>query len=214
MKKLVFVVIILFSIQTLGCIGGDMASVYKKVTLSELKSQGPNDFPQVIVEGVIDNNSLDGIHVIHDNNTYMKGIPLKSWNQSGFLANVMGHYNFEGGRIKAHEVKIILSVFTEKYVYQPNETINVHVEFDSAETGQGQIQVLWTNNALGRALISETREETIKKDINGFDFQVKTPSCKECSSFKPEIYFLNVTVNINDRSFETYKTIKLESESK
>ncbi len=214
MKKIVFVIIFIFSIQTLGCIGGDMASVYKEVTLSELKSQGPNDFPQVIVEGVIDNNSLDGINVTYDNFTYMKGIPLKSRNQSGFLANVMGHYFFEGKRIKAYEVKVILSIFTEKSVYQPNEIINVHVEFDSAEAGQGQIQVLWTNNSLDRALISEKHDETIKKGINGFDFQVKTPPCEKCSSLKPEIYFLNVTVILNDRSFETYKTIKLESESK
>ncbi len=105
-----------------------------------------------------------------------------------------------------------LSISTEQDVYHSNETMNVHIGFTSEKDGQAQVTVAGIKNAFGRALIIETREVIIKKGVNGFDFEFKTPSCEECSALAPGVHSINATVNIDSKTFETYKKITLERE--
>ncbi len=106
-----------------------------------------------------------------------------------------------------------LSIYTEQDIYHSNETLNVHVDFTSAKDGQAQVTVAGIKNAFGRALISETRDVLIKKGANGFDFEFKAPSCEECSALTPGVYMVNATVNIDGKTFETYKEITLDREA-
>ncbi|MDP2845487.1 MAG: cytochrome c biogenesis protein CcdA, partial [Candidatus Methanoperedens sp.] len=103
--------------------------------------------------------------------------------------------------------------FTEQDVYHSNETLKVHLDFNSHEDGKGQLTVSGVKNAFGRALISETRDVLFKKDANGFDFEFKTPSCEECSALTSGVYTVNATVNIGSSTFDTYKKITLGAQA-
>ncbi len=107
-----------------------------------------------------------------------------------------------------------LSIFTERDAYHSNETLKVHLNFNSTVEGMGQIQISGIKNEFDRALINETREDHIKKGPNGIDFEFTIPSCEECSALKPGIYSLNATVKLGSKTFETYKNITLERETK
>jgi cytochrome c biogenesis protein CcdA len=106
----------------------------------------------------------------------------------------------------------MLSISTDKDVYHSNETLKVHIDFDSQDYGRGQISVSGIKNAFDRALISETRDVNIKRGYNSYDFEFRIPSCEECSALSPGVHTINATVNIGSRTFSTYKKITLEKE--
>jgi cytochrome c biogenesis protein CcdA len=106
-----------------------------------------------------------------------------------------------------------LNISTEKEVYHSNETLKVHIEFNSTKEVGANIQVSGIKNLFGRAMLSETREAVLKKGDNSFDFEFKTPSCEECSAVAPGAHFLNATISIGNQNYESYKEITLEKEA-
>ena len=105
-----------------------------------------------------------------------------------------------------------LSIATEKIVYHSNESLKVHVYFNSTKEEQAQLQVSGIKNQFGRAMISETRDVILKKGDNGFDFEFTTPSCEECSAVAPGLHYINATISIGKQTYESYKEIRLERE--
>jgi cytochrome c biogenesis protein CcdA len=106
-----------------------------------------------------------------------------------------------------------LNISTEKEVYHSNETLKVHIEFNSTKEVGANIRVSGIKNLFGRAILSETREAVLKKGDNSFDFEFKTPSCEECSAVAPGAHFLNATISIGNQNYESYKEITLEKEA-
>jgi cytochrome c biogenesis protein CcdA len=106
-----------------------------------------------------------------------------------------------------------LNISTEKEVYHSNETLKVHIEFNSTKEVGANIRVSGIKNLFGRAILSETREAILKKGDNSFDFEFKTPSCEECSAVAPGAHFLNATISIGNQNYESYKEITLEKEA-
>ncbi len=106
-----------------------------------------------------------------------------------------------------------LNISTEKKVYHSNETLRVHIEFNSTKEVGANIQVSGIKNLFGRAMLSETREVILKKGDNSFDFEFKTPSCEECSAVARGAHFLNTTISIGNQNYESYKEITLEKEA-
>jgi cytochrome c biogenesis protein CcdA len=106
-----------------------------------------------------------------------------------------------------------LTISTEKEVYHSNETLKVHIEFNSTEEVGANIQVSGIKNLFGRAMLSETREVILKKGDNSFDFEFKTPSCEDCSAMAPGVHSINATISIGNQNYENYKEITLESEA-
>lgn len=106
-----------------------------------------------------------------------------------------------------------LNISTEKEVYHSNETLRVHIEFNSTKEVGANIQVSGIKNLFGRAMLSETREVILKKGDNSFDFEFKTPSCEECSAVARGAHFLNATISIGNQNYESYKEITLEKEA-
>ncbi len=106
-----------------------------------------------------------------------------------------------------------LNISTEKEVYHSNETLRVHIEFNSTKEVEASIQVSGIKNLFGRAMLSETREAILKKGDNSFDFEFKTPSCEECSAVAQGAHFLNATISIGNQNYESYKEITLEKEA-
>jgi cytochrome c biogenesis protein CcdA len=105
-----------------------------------------------------------------------------------------------------------LNISTEKIVYHSNETLKVHVYFNSTKDVKAHLQVSGIKNAFGRAMLTETRENTLKKGDNGFDFEFTTPSCEECSAISPGAHYINVTISIGKETYESYKEIVFERE--
>jgi cytochrome c biogenesis protein CcdA len=197
MKYIPLILIFLFFVA-LGCIS---SSPYKDVTPSELISN-PASFEGkgVCISGNFENNSISSILIGGKNFTANY--------TNGTLANVCGTYR--AGRIEVDFVNSTLSISTDRDVYHSNETLKAHVDFNSPNSGKGQVQVSGVRNAFNRALINETRDTNIEKGYNGFDFEFTTPSCEECSALSPGIYAINSTVTIDGRTFEAYKRITLE----
>ncbi|SNQ61276.1 thioredoxin family protein [Candidatus Methanoperedens nitratireducens] len=197
MKYIPLILIFLF-FAVLGCIS---SSPYKDVAPSELTSN-PASFEGkgVCISGNFENNSISGILIGGENFTANY--------TNGTLANVCGTYR--AGRIEADFVNSTLSISTDGDVYHSNETLKAHVDFNSPNSGKGQVQVSGVRNAFNRALINETRNANIEKGYNGFDFEFTTPSCEECSALSPGVYAVNATVDIGGRTFEAYKRITLE----
>jgi cytochrome c biogenesis protein CcdA len=105
-----------------------------------------------------------------------------------------------------------LNISTEKIVYHSNETLKVHVYFNSTKEVKANIQVSGIKNAFGRAMLTETRETILKRGDNSFDFEFKTPSCEECSAVVPGAHYFNVTISIDNQNYESYHEITLERE--
>lgn len=116
------------------------------------------------------------------------------------------------GCIETSQYGNMLNISTEKMVYHSNETLRVHVEFNSTKEVKAQIQVSGINNAFGRAMVTETRDVILKKGDNGFDFEFKTPSCEECSAVSPGEHYINATIAFNGNTYEVYRRITLERE--
>ncbi len=197
MKYVPLILIFLF-FAVLGCIS---SSPYKDVAPSELTSN-PASFEGkgVCISGNFENNSISGILIGGKNFTANQ--------TNGTLANVCGKYR--AGRMEADYVNSALSISTDRDVYHSNETLRAHVDFNSPDSGKGQVQVSGVRNTFNRALINETRDANIEKGYNGFDFEFTTPSCEECSALSPGVYAVNATVNIGGRAFEAYRRITLE----
>ncbi len=196
--KYVHLILIFLFFTVLGCIS---SSPYKDVAPSELISN-PASFEGkgVCISGNFENNSIPGILIGGKNFTANY--------TDGTLANVCGTYR--AGRIEADFVNSTLLISTDRDVYHSNETLKAHVDFNSPNSGKGQVQVSGIRNAFNRALINETRDANIEKGYNGFDFEFTTPSCEECSALSPGVYAVNATVYIDGRTFEAYKRITLE----
>ncbi|VVB85146.1 Thiol:disulfide interchange protein DsbD [uncultured archaeon] len=197
MKYIPLIFIFLF-FAVLGCIS---SSPYKDITPSELTSN-PASFEgkEVCISGNFENNSISGI--------LMGGKNFTANYTNGTLANVCGTYR--AGRIEVDFVNSTLSISTDRDVYRSNETLKAHVDFNSPNSGRGQVQVSGIRNAFNRALINETKDINIEKGYNGFDFEFTTPSCEECSALSPGVYAINATVNTDGRTFEAYKRLTLE----
>lgn len=116
------------------------------------------------------------------------------------------------GCIEGSQNGNMLNISTEKMVYHSNETLKVHVEFNSTKEVKAHIQVSGINNAFGRAMVTETRDVILKKGDNGFDFELTTPSCEECSAVSPGEHYINATIAINGNIYEVYGKITLERE--
>ncbi len=106
----------------------------------------------------------------------------------------------------------MLNISTEKMVYHSNETLRVHVQFNSTKEVNAQIQVSGINNAFGRAMVTETRDVFLKKGDNGFDFEFTTPSCEECSAVSPGEHDINATITYSGNTHKVYGKIILERE--
>lgn len=198
--KYLLLILVLFFFAVSGC----LESSYKEVSPSQLLLN-PKVFEgkKVCINGIFENDSISGITVRKTQNFTGE---YKDWT----LSNVCG--TFKDGKLDADSVNLILAIFTEQDIYHSNETLKVHIDFNSQINGNGQVQVSGIKNAFDRALIIETREVIIKNGVNGFDFEFKTPSCEECSALAPGVHSINATVNIDSKTFETYKRITLERE--
>lgn len=106
-----------------------------------------------------------------------------------------------------------LTISTEKEVYHSNETLKVHIEFNSTKEVGANIQVSGIKNLFGRAMLSETRETILKKGDNSFDFEFETPSCEECSAVAPGTHYLNATISIGNQNYDGNTKITLEKEA-
>ena len=104
------------------------------------------------------------------------------------------------------------SISTEKVVYHSNETLRVHVEFNSTKEVKAQIRVSGINNSFGRAMVDETRDVILKKGDNGFDFEFTTPSFEECSAVPPGEHDITATITYNGNTRKVYGKIILERE--
>jgi len=106
-----------------------------------------------------------------------------------------------------------LTISTEKEVYHSNETLNVHIEFNSSKEVEANIQVSGITNLFGRAMLSETREALLKKGDNSFDFEFKMPSCEDCSAVAPGAHYINATISIGTQNYDNNTKITLERET-
>lgn len=198
MKYLPIILIIIF-LAIAGCIG---SSPYKEVSPSQIIST-PDNFEgrKICTDLVYENNSFSGINVVRNQNFTVDFI-------NGTLARVCGIYR--AGQLEPDSVNPVLTIITDEEIYYSNETLKVHIDFNSTDDGKGQLTVSGIRNEFGRALVNETRDENFIKGYNGFDLEFQTPSCEECSALSPGVYAINATLTIRDRTFETYKNITLQ----
>jgi cytochrome c biogenesis protein CcdA/thiol-disulfide isomerase/thioredoxin len=105
-----------------------------------------------------------------------------------------------------------LNISTEKTVYHSNETLIVHVYFNSTKEEQAQLHVSGIKNQFSRPMMEETREVILKKGDNDFDLEFTTPSCEECSAVVPGAHYINATISIGKKTFESFTEITLERE--
>jgi len=198
MKYLPVILIIIF-LAIAGCIG---SSPYKEVSPSQILST-PDDFEgkKVCTDLVYENNSFSGINIVRNQN-FTEDV------KNGTLARVCGIYR--AGQLEPDSLNPVLTIITDKEIYSSNETLKVHIDFNSNEDGKGQLTVSGIRNEFGRALINESRDESFTKGYNGFDLEFQTPSCEECSALSPGVYAINATLTIGERILETYKNITLQ----
>ncbi|VVB97192.1 Thiol:disulfide interchange protein DsbD [uncultured archaeon] len=196
------VVLVLSFFFSIGCL---TPSSNKEVSPSQLLSNpGAFEGKEVCINGILNDNAISGIAI-------GKNQVISSDEANGTLAIVCG--TFKNGSLEPVSINNTLTLFTEKDVYQSNETLKIQVFFNSPEDGNGQIQVSGIKNAFGRALISETRDVALRKGANFFNFNFTTPSCEACSALSPGVYAVNATVNIGGKTFETFRNITLEREN-
>jgi cytochrome c biogenesis protein CcdA len=196
----VILILSLFLFLAIGCLAPS-----KEISPSQLLSN-PDAFEgkEVCINGILNDNAISGIP-IKENHVISRD------EANGTLAIVCG--TFKNGLMETASINNILTIFTEKDVYQSNETLKIRVFFNSPGDGDGKIQVSGIKNAFGRALIGETRETAFKKGANFFNFQFTTPSCEACSALSPGVYAVNATINIGGKTFETFRDITLEREN-
>jgi len=201
MKYLYLIIILLFFLIP-GCLE---SGAYKDISRSQLSSN-PDVFEgkKICTDLIYENNSFSGINVLKNQN-------FTSDLKNGTLATVCGIY--KPGLIDPDSVNPVLAIATEKDVYYSNETLRVHIDFYSRIDGKAKLEVSGIRNDFGRPLIERVQDIAFVKGINGFDFEFKTPSCEECSGLSPGEYAVNATVNVNEKSFETYRKITLAQEN-
>lgn len=117
------------------------------------------------------------------------------------------------GCLESSTLENIFIISTDKEVYHSNETLKVHIEFNSTKEVKANIQVSGINNLFGRAMLTETRESILKKGDNSFDFEFKTPSCEECSAVTPGSHYINATISIGEKNYVSNTKITLERET-
>ncbi|MCZ7385249.1 MAG: sulfite exporter TauE/SafE family protein [Candidatus Methanoperedens sp.] len=201
MKYLPIILVISFFLA-IGCLA---PSPDKEVPPSQLLSN-PAAFEgkEVCINGILNDNAISGIPI-------GKNLVISEDETNGTLALVCG--TFKNGSLAPVSINNTLTIFTEKDVYQSNETLRIRVFFNSPENGDGKIQVSGIKNAFGRALIIETRDAAFIKGANFFNFNFTTPSCEACSALSPGVYAVNATINIGGKNFETFRNITLEREN-
>ncbi len=199
--RYIYFILILFLFAAPGC----LESSYKETSASELLLN-PEFFEgkKICIDGVIENNSIYGILIESSENF------TGDYKKNGVLATVCGVYHRD--RISADVVDCILIISTGKDIYRSNETMKVHVDIASEKDRKAVIGISGMKNAFDRALINETRDVILKKGLNGFYFEFKTPACEECFALTPGIYTINASVHIGGKTLETYKKITLERE--
>jgi len=199
MKYLPIILVLSFFLA-IGCLAPS-----HEVSPSQLLSN-PAAFEgkEVCINGILNDNAISGIPI-------GKNQVISGGEANGTLALVCG--TFKNGSLEPVSINNTLTIFTEKDVYQSNETLKIRVFFNSPDNGNGQIQVSGIKNAFGRALISETRDVAITKGANFFNFNFTTPSCEACSALSPGVYAVNATINIGGNTFETFRNITLEREN-
>lgn len=197
------VILVLSFFAILGCLG---SSADKDVSPSQLLSNpGAFEGKEICTTGVLNNNSISGVPVEDDH--------VISRNEgNGTLARLCGKYI--AGKLEASSINPVLMLSTRKDTYRSNETLEVRVHFFSTDDGRGEVAVSGIKNAFDRALINEKRDADIRKGLNAFNFEFKTPSCEECSALAPGEYTINATVSTGSKTFETYRNITLEREIK
>lgn len=198
MKYLPLMIILLFFLIP-GCLE---SGTYKDISRSQLSS----DFEgkKICTDLIYENNGFSGINVLRNQNFTLD---LKN----GTLATVCGIY--KSGMIEPDSINPVLVIATEKDVYYSNETLRVHIDFYSRIDGKAKLEVSGIRNDFGKPLIERVQDIVFAKGTNSFDFEFKTPSCEECSGLSPGEYAVNATVNINEKSFETYRKITLAQEN-
>jgi len=67
------------------------------------------------------------------------------------------------GNWKPDSVDPVLTIITDKEIYYSNETLKVHIDFNSTDEGKGQLTVSGIKNEFGRALVNESRDESFTK---------------------------------------------------
>ena len=198
MKYAIILILLLFA--SLGCIDN---SPYNEVDVSELLGNSGNyEGEQILVKGVLENGTIQGIKVLESENF------TGEYRQNGVLASVYGTYG--NGGIVADSIDTVLAISTDRYVYYSNDSLKVQVEFVSQKDGDVQVEVAGIKNAFGRPLVTETRNLVVSEGSNYFDFVFATPSCEECSALEPGVYPINATVTMDGEEFSTYKKISLE----
>jgi cytochrome c biogenesis protein CcdA/thiol-disulfide isomerase/thioredoxin len=199
MKYLPIILVLSFFLA-IGCLAPS-----KEVSPSQLLSN-PAAFEgkEVCINGILNGNAISGIPI-------GKNQVISSDEANGTLALVCG--TFKNGSLEPVSINNTLTIFTEKDVYQSNETLKIRVFFNSLDGGDGKIQVSGIKNAFGRALINETRDAAFIKGANFFNFEFTTPSCEACSALSPGVYAVNATINIGGKTFETFRNITLEREN-
>jgi cytochrome c biogenesis protein CcdA/thiol-disulfide isomerase/thioredoxin len=203
------IILVLSIFLAIGCLA---PSNDKGVSPSQLLSN-PAAFEgkEVCINGILNDNAISGIPI-------GKNQVISYDETNGTLALVCGIFNNRS--LEPRTINNILTItfqdrpnFTEKDVYQSNETLKIQVFFNSLGGGNGQIQVSGIKNAFGRALINETRDVAFRNGANFFNFEFTTPSCEACSALSPGVYAVNATINIGSNTFETFRNITLEREN-
>ncbi len=203
------IILVLSIFLAIGCLA---PSNDKGVSSSQLLSNSAAyEGKEVCINGILNNNAISGIPI-------GKNQVISYDETNGTLALVCGIFNNRS--LEPRTINNILTItfqdrpnFTEKDVYQSNETLKIQVFFNSLGGGNGQIQVSGIKNAFGRALINETRDVAFRNGANFFNFEFTTPSCEACSALSPGVYAVNATINIGGKTFETFRNITLEREN-
>ena len=201
MKYLPLMFILLFFLIP-GCLE---SGTYKDISRAQLSlDTGVFEGKKICTDLIYENNGFSGINVLRNQN-------FTSDLKNGTLATVCGIY--KSGMIEPDSVTPVLAIATEKDVYYSNETLRVHIDFYSLIDGKAKLEISGIRNDFGKPLIERVQDIAFVKGTNGFDFEFKTPSCEECSGLSPGEYAVNASVNVSEKSFETYKKITLAQEN-
>lgn len=205
------VILILSLFAVMGCLE---RSQYEDTTPSELFSNpAAFDGKKVCISGPVNGTDIGGLmisNILIVDKANFSFYRNRVIGDAALLTEACGVYhNFQ---IEPDFVRAILSISTEKKVYRSNETLKVHIDFNSTKDGEATFQVAGIKNIFGMSMVNETRNVVLKKGYNGFDFEFTTPSCEGCSAVSPGMHQLNATVYFEGKTYEIYKQIILERE--